>query len=180
MFSLIFVITFQFCAYIRAFLKNQKQSFMSGDQNVAVFDPHGNIKKKIGIFKPCQLDCRKFLCHKGISKKNTKEFMTKYWIGHNFLWRKVIWLPFSQVICNCNALSLDIWLGHIYGHNPAGHYGHIANYGHNGHNGSSYYGHKYGQVVCLMKEHYNCSWPVKTVIKLLYTIKSYGRSNIWS
>ena len=54
---------------IRAFLKNQKQSFMSGDQNVAVGDPHGIIQKKIGIFKPRQLNCHKILCHKGISKK---------------------------------------------------------------------------------------------------------------
>ena len=54
---------------IRAFLKNQKQSFMSGDQNVAVFNPHGNIEKKLGFLSLVSSTAATFCVIKRFRKK---------------------------------------------------------------------------------------------------------------
>ena len=69
----------------------------------------------------------------------------------------------SQSICICNALSLDIRLGHIDGHNPSDHHGHISNYSHISHNVFLYY----GQAVRLLKKHNICR--VTTGTKLVHT-----------
>ena len=64
--------------HIREFLKNQKLSFINGDQNVAGYDPYETIKKKIRIFKQHQLECRTYLGYKGISKKIQRKFWPNF------------------------------------------------------------------------------------------------------
>ena len=104
-------------------------------------------------------------------------FLSKFfYFDHNFSQDPSFLKPFSLVIYILAILSLDNHKGHIYGHNGAGHYGHYGHYGQNGHNGLPLYGHEYDLYGCLMKEWPKCRSPVKTVLKKMDLVKSYGQN----
>ena len=67
---------------------------------------------------------------------------------------------------------------HINSHIESGHCGQNGQNGHNGRFGTVYYGHEYGHYWCLLKDQEKCRSPVKTVLKKLQRVKSYGRIKI--
>jgi hypothetical protein len=122
------------------------------------------IQQKLGFLS--YICAAHFQVIKGFFENNTKEIITK---AISFYREK----KFDYSLRSPSAISLATRLGHIYGHNPSNHYGNFSDYGRNGHNGLSYYGRKYYQAVCLLKEHHKCRWAAKRVSKLLFSIKRY-------
>ena len=102
-----------------------------------------------------------------------QSFLKYFYFDHNFSQEPSFSKPFSLVIYNLAILSLDTHKGHIHGHKGSGHYGY---FGHNGHNGLPLYGHEYGLYRCQMKEWPKCRSPVKTVLKKMDPVKSYGQN----
>ena len=99
-----------------------------------------------------------------------------FYFVHNFSQDPSFSKPFSLVIYILAILSIETHKGHIHGHNGAGHYGHFGHKVHNGHNGLALYGHEYDLYGVLMTEWPKCRSSVKTVLKKMDPVKSYGQN----
>ena len=93
--------------------------------------------------------------------KNTKENQQQICFAHYLLTTKVINLNPWQLIYIFPYLYIDTQLGHIRCHMWSGHNGHYGHYDHKRRSAIWLYGHKCGQVGCLLKGMEKCRSPVK-------------------
>ena len=94
-----------------------------------------------------------------------------------------------ECICKFNFFTCDLHFGHFLRRHPiwpllwpywAVLLWPFSINGQNNHYGLMIYGHKYGQMMCFLKEWPKCRSPVKKLNWYLHYIKSYGQNKFMS